>query len=569
MNNEKVRAVIVELFDESGVFGHYRAQYSAAVIDEFVGEKSVALAKAIVLRVGEKFQEHAASSAKEVAIQGGTPGEPTGQALPEPVVAEQVLPADDPGSVAQQPSAADVSISGEQEPASVTSEPIGGVAPATSATTAAASPTGGQGASQSPHATGGSPQKQMPAVAGRGDPVPRKFSFRLKGGKLQSGVPYDGRIESVDGAAGAIAHVLSVQIPPEIGLQSEEGDPSHIIGTPTLSGDVSIGLNYRVEAPGADEKALSSSIAVFINHDPKSLWKDLPSDKADPYWKPDVDSTFQQVGVRKMIAASKRGRSHAHEGKFRDDDFRIAHSAESDWTVIAVADGAGGSAKSRRGSKIAVDRAVDILFERLAAEDGVRLESLVASWHRGEAAKELVISSGLYPILGIAAFEACKAIEAEASAAGVAAKEYSTTLLVTAYKKLEIGHLFATYWVGDGGVGIYQNDGTPKLLGKVDSGEFAGQTRFLDHKVMTTEEIAARLNFALVDDFKALVAMTDGITDPYFMTDNNLESGEYWGKLWAELDPALNADNPQGALLAWLDFWSAGNHDDRTIAVLW
>ena len=201
-----------------------------------------------------------------------------------------------------------------------------------------------------------------------------------------------------------------------------------------------------------------------------------------------------------MIAASKRGRSHAHEGKFRDDDFRIAHSAESDWTVIAVADGAGGSAKSRRGSKIAVDRAVDILFERLAAEDGVRLESLVASWHRGEAAKELVISSGLYPILGIAAFEACKAIEAEASAAGVAAKEYSTTLLVTAYKKLEIGHLFATYWVGDGGVGIYQNDGTPKLLGKVDSGEFAGQTRFLDHKVMTTEEIAARLNFALVSN---------------------------------------------------------------------
>lgn len=587
MNNEKVRAAVVELFEESGALGHYRHEFSAAIVDNFLGEKSVRLAEAIVRHVGVKFEEHAVSVAQQTdRDEAGVGTELADQKVGEPaqpnsaVLSVQTAPEADTGAALLSVVTAETPVLQEAAPASteLADSIMADMPSATPATPATSTPvpTPGpvpapSGGSVTPNLStvGGPPQSQMSAPAGRGDPVPRKFSFRLKGGKLQSGVPYEGKIESVDGSPGAVAHVLGVQLPPDIGLQADTFDPSLIVGIPTMSGDFSIGLTYRIEAPGADERTLASSISVFINHDPKSLWKDLPSDKDDPYWRPDVNSTFQQADARKMIAASKRGRSHAHEGKFRDDDFRIVRSEESGWTVIAVADGAGGASRSRRGAQLAVGRAVDVLLEHLAGDDGLRLESSVAAWHGGKASKESVISAGLYQVLSVAAFEACKAIEAEASAAGVAAKEYSTTLLVTAYKQLEIGHLFATYWVGDGGVGIYRSEGAPILLGAVDSGEFAGQTRFLDHKVMTTEEIAARLNFALVDDFKALVAMTDGITDPWFMTDNNLESVEYWDKLWSEIEPSLNAEDPQVALLSWLDFWSPGNHDDRTIAVLW
>jgi hypothetical protein len=72
--------------------------------------------------------------------------------------------------------------------------------------------------------------------------------------------------------------------------------------------------------------------------------------------------------------------------------------------------------------------------------------------------------------------------------------------------------------------------------------------------------------------------MTDGITDPKFETDANLNRVEKWDALWAD----LNGDNADEArvdftdsseqmadqLLKWLDFWSPGNHDDRTIAIL-
>ena len=43
--------------------------------------------------------------------------------------------------------------------------------------------------------------------------------------------------------------------------------------------------------------------------------------------------------------------------------------------------------------------------------------------------------------------------------------------------------------------------------------------------------------------------------------------------LWSDLEHAValqeRADGSEQRLLAWLDFWSQGNHDDRTIAILY
>ena len=42
-----------------------------------------------------------------------------------------------------------------------------------------------------------------------------------------------------------------------------------------------------------------------------------------------------------IAACSQRGRSHEHAGTFRDDDFFVAQVADSNWSVLVVADGAG------------------------------------------------------------------------------------------------------------------------------------------------------------------------------------------------------------------------------------
>jgi hypothetical protein len=118
------------------------------------------------------------------------------------------------------------------------------------------------------------------------------------------------------------------------------------------------------------------------------------------------------------------------------------------------------------------------------------------------------------------------------------------------------------------------------LLGVPDSGEFAGQTRFL-----TMQEIFAdgayvnRIRFKVVPDFTALILMTDGITDPKFQTDANLRNIAIWQELWQDLngnnedgckvDFKEAPDKAKAALMNWLDFWSPGNHDDRTIAILY
>ena len=87
---------------------------------------------------------------------------------------------------------------------------------------------------------------------------------------------------------------------------------------------------------------------------------------------------------------------------------------------------------------------------------------------------------------------------------------------------------------------------------------------------MTPDDVMKRLRFTVTDDFTGLVLMTDGVTDPKFETDNNLASLQKWDELWMELEPMLgNKDTVSDELLKWLEFWSPGNHDDRTIALLY
>jgi hypothetical protein len=86
----------------------------------------------------------------------------------------------------------------------------------------------------------------------------------------------------------------------------------------------------------------------------------------------------------------------------------------------------------------------------------------------------------------------------------------------------------------------------------------------------SAEDIFSRIRLAYVDDFKALVLMTDGISDAWFHTDSNLFKKEKWDELWQEIKSNQSQESEMSSvkLLDWLDFWVKGEYDDRTIVIL-
>ncbi|KAA6300710.1 MAG: hypothetical protein EZS26_003144 [Candidatus Ordinivivax streblomastigis] len=362
----------------------------------------------------------------------------------------------------------------------------------------------------------------------------------------------------------------------DIGL-TFQSETKEISGIPAKAGDHKITMNCKRKDWEEGKPLITRDITLIINPDPRSLWKNIATPETIEYYKPDEDKAF----VKDMVAASQRGRSHAHEGKARDDDFKLFFDESSEWYVMAVADGAGSAKYSRRGSQIACETVIDVCREKIT-ELYKTFEFQISEFQKNRSDENRKKTGDLlYEIIGTAAFQAYKNIEKEATQGeNKSIKDFSTTLLVAICKKYDFGWFTGTFWVGDGGIGIYNKETSfVKILGEPDSGEFAGQTRFLTmSEIMQPAEIYRRLRFELLDDFTALILMTDGITDPKFETDANLNKIEKWDDLWNDLNGAneddikvdFSDDNEQTAeqLLQWLNFWLKGNHDDRTIAIL-
>lgn len=363
---------------------------------------------------------------------------------------------------------------------------------------------------------------------------------------------------------------------------------THMIeGTPILSGDFKVKLCCYPVGWQEGEPILEKKITLIINPDPRALWNNIPTPENVPYYKPDSDCNYIAVKKSKgflglgshdnkdIVAASQRGRSHAHEGTARDDDFEISYNEESGWYITVAADGAGSAQFSRKGSEIAC-KTVSELSNTHLAKYNKEIDELIKDFQKESSdGKRKKLGDALYNILGTAVFKAYKNIEQEAVDTNNQLKDYATTLLVAVTKKYKFGWFVATFWVGDGGIGLYNKDtGFIKIMGDPDGGDFAGQTRFLTMgEVMQPAEIYKRLRFEIIEDFTALILMTDGVTDPKFETDSNLQKIEKWNLLWNDISSSvqLTDDNEDAApqLLKWLDFWSPGNHDDRTIVIIY
>lgn len=353
---------------------------------------------------------------------------------------------------------------------------------------------------------------------------------------------------------------------------------------------------YTREGGETHEKSL------YIASDPRTLWKNLPVEDYEGYYKPDDEYAARTVpGTEKTaIAASCRGRSHAHIARPRDDHFTMRFDEDSGWNFVAVADGAGSASFSRKGSELACETAVTMLSGMLAspeiAESMSLWEPLLSEWK-----KTYVENGGAVPpeteerfraetkfdaILHNAVYSAYMAIHDEAAKRGMKARDYHTTLLVAAFRKFVFGYFFVSYWVGDGAMVLYNLDHQDRVvvLGVPDGGDFAGQTRFLTMREEITEPaIRRRLRYSFAEDFGALILVTDGVTDAFFPSEKEVTSAERWRRFWTDTLPKGDGDNagcpelfdadaqPEeqaAALRVWLDFWSKGNHDDRTILVV-
>lgn len=381
----------------------------------------------------------------------------------------------------------------------------------------------------------------------------------------------------------------------EIGLQFDK-ETDTIKGVPNKSGELKFKLLFKVTGEDDNTAPNEKTITLVVNPDPKTLWKDIPSDKEAIFWKEDDAKAFGKLGGKYIVVASNRGRSHENVGSFRDDDFAFQFIEETGWSVIAVSDGAGGYSLSREGSRLACNAVIDYFENHSDKEIFQEFENKLLEFEQTKdetllKAIELEAKQKLYKAV-VFAHEKIKSIATETQQSNPElfnnpkAKSlldyFHATLIFTLFKKFDFGYVVLTFGVGDCPIAIMNKEQTETtLLNWLDVGEFGGGTRFVTQAdIFHSKEnpMASRFNLKIIDDFSYLFLMTDGIYDAKFVVEANLEKHEKWIEFLEDLQ-GKNEDNSKvnfnpenekitDELAHWTDFWSAGNHDDRTLAII-
>jgi hypothetical protein len=297
---------------------------------------------------------------------------------------------------------------------------------------------------------------------------------------------------------------------------------------------------------------------------PAARWQ-VVEPPADPDPVPHQEHKFDRRDGWSLVAASVRGRQHAHYGSWRDDAFAFARA--DDWNCIAVADGAGSAVLSRIGARVACDCAVTALSGALA---GWRPQLDAEAPAQGDLQR-------LRVALATAAREAQSAVAAEAERRGQPLRDFNTTLLLAAHIPLGDADLVAGFQVGDGTIALYCDPGMCLPLGGGDHGAYGGETLFLTTPGVE-EECERRTFFTWQRGLRALALMTDGVADDFFPAERlpQLFDGDPiagltvpgGGPLHGVLRAVIPEPRDGQALADWLQYEKRGSSDDRTLALL-
>lgn len=358
----------------------------------------------------------------------------------------------------------------------------------------------------------------------------------------------------------------------EIGLGFDKEFFS-IQGVPKQTGEALNNYDHEFTVRFKPKTGEMSKVTVRISilPDPKTLWKELKSDPSDKYFKEDKASFFKRVkfpdqAQYHITAASIRGRSHAHNGTFRDDHFKVDFDEEKKWVLLIVSDGAGSAKFSRKGSEIACEETNKLIREKLKSKDYLSILDKLIEENDQEA-----IANLFHELISYNIYKVTEKINIEALDNQAQLKDYHATLLVTfIYHIDQSNSLIYTWSVGDGGICLLNMDEQKvDVLNTLDEGEYSGQTRFLTmNEIIETAELRRRARIVFCERTDMIVVMTDGITDPKFETSNNLSDFNHWRPVIEELNKeVLGRIDSDAALVDWCGFWSDGNHDDRTILI--
>jgi serine/threonine protein phosphatase PrpC len=393
----------------------------------------------------------------------------------------------------------------------------------------------------------------------------------------------------------------------ELGLKLDSTNPFLITGIPKEVAkdglpqkniEVFLNIIYElIDDEGNHSEEMSRNLNILSILNPKAMFEVRdPESKEYETLHMDKNSLLldEKKGIFKsIVAASRRGRSHEHGGSYRDDNFKIEYLEDAGWYVVVVSDGAGSAEYSRWGSKIVCESFCSYVKKYLQENETMKkkVSELANAFEQSIPTEELEtlktnMVTNLRSIAWRAGYEGFRAIDEEAKRKSqelkknVEPKEYAATLLGLLLKKFGTTWLVVSVYVGDGAIALITPDGDLVSLSIPDGGENVGETRFVTMRNIwgaNQEEqernLEQRTKYAWVSDFKSIISMSDGVSDPKFGTDNNLKSKDLWNALWNEVQDAasLQTANSESAdkLLEWLHFYIESHHDDRTIAIVY
>jgi len=362
--------------------------------------------------------------------------------------------------------------------------------------------------------------------------------FGVPGGMC--GVPYDQRISVPPGL-----RLKAVYLDERCGVRPSPQEPARLIGTPLLDGTHAL----RLECSDAKGNTVMGEAKLVISRDPRSLWRNVPSDRSSPHWKPDHASQRAECQGWRAQAVSRRGRSHANTGKCREDAVELCIGADQ-LIAVAVADGAGSAVLSRLGSQVVVEAAIRVLAQ-------------AAPQVAAEITPE-VLRARLAQAAGAANAALLRASEQQ----GVPVADLATTLLLCALVPAP-QPLLGCLQIGDGVIAAC--DATSiRPLQHADRGEYAGQTVFVSSARLQPQELAARIHVQALAPTRWIMLATDGVTDPYLETEQDMFDARCWAPIHAQLERAAASDpnSAEQLLTQWLDAFTPGHHDDRTLVLL-
>jgi serine/threonine protein phosphatase PrpC len=323
-----------------------------------------------------------------------------------------------------------------------------------------------------------------------------------------------------------------------------------------------------------DEEKQSKRQPVWLTKEPTEPWcpdqmKELLGFEVE--YKHELCVHKSSLSPWMVTAATKRGRSHAHHGTFREDAY--AWKKENMFAIYCVCDGAGSATFSRIGSELATRSICRVASEALLSNQDKIQACSAASLHTNlKAVLEHAVSVTADKIHGIA------------EKSGAKPKDYRCTILTALHYKHASGGFFVFGNVGDGFMGVKRRGRAAERLGISHSGDFSGEVLCFMPDAKVGEFYKNSLDSIPMlpdEEVEAVLLCTDGIEDPFYPAQKNIDplyrhlEGSFEGDPCGiqypdEARPAavFASANPGEELLKWLNFAKRGENDDRTIMVV-